>query len=149
MFDTINNLGILYKNQGKLVEAEQMYQRTLHSYEKAIGSDNIITYIPALNTILNLGLLFKHQANLAMAKAMFSKALRGYEQVFGPNHTKSETLQDQLYTLDAIVKNEASIEVEERADDLQVGSSHLDIQNPPSTSKRHKLFRKLGLKVRP
>jgi len=27
--DTVNNLGILYKNQGKLAEAEQMYNRAL------------------------------------------------------------------------------------------------------------------------
>lgn len=29
------NLGLLYANQGKLVEAEQMYQRVLESYENA------------------------------------------------------------------------------------------------------------------
>ena len=33
--DTVNNLGILYVDQGKLVEAEQMYQRALQGYEKA------------------------------------------------------------------------------------------------------------------
>ena len=27
--DTVNNLGILYRDQGKLAEAEQMYQRAL------------------------------------------------------------------------------------------------------------------------
>ncbi|KAH9203501.1 P-loop containing nucleoside triphosphate hydrolase protein, partial [Leptodontidium sp. 2 PMI_412] len=84
--DTVNNLGLLYADQGKLVEAEQMYQRALQGYEKAIGLDNITTYVPALNTISNLGLLFERQADLAKARTMFSKALRGYEQVFGPDH---------------------------------------------------------------
>ncbi|KAH6694924.1 hypothetical protein BKA61DRAFT_683382 [Leptodontidium sp. MPI-SDFR-AT-0119] len=84
----------LYKNQGKLAEAEQMYERALQGYEKAWGPDNIITYVPALNTILYLGRLFERQADLAKARTMFSKALRGYKQVFGPNHAKSETLRD-------------------------------------------------------
>ncbi len=32
--DTVNNLGNLYSNQGKLVEAEKMYQRALEGYER-------------------------------------------------------------------------------------------------------------------
>ena len=72
-----------------------------------------------------------------------------YEQVFGPNHAKSETLRDQLCALDAVVANKAPVKIEERADDLQVGPSHLGIKKPPSILKRHKLFRKLGLRFRP
>ncbi|KUJ16015.1 uncharacterized protein LY89DRAFT_101127 [Mollisia scopiformis] len=138
--DTINNLGLLYKKQGKLVEAEQMYQRALQGYEKAIGPDNITTYVPSLKTILNLGLLFERQADLAKARTMFSEALHGYEQVFGPDHAKSENLRDYLYDLDVGVENEASIQIEERADHLQVGSSHFGIKKPPSISKRHSCF---------
>jgi tetratricopeptide (TPR) repeat protein len=44
-----HNLGNLYKNQGKLAKAEQIYERALQGYEKALGADNIMTYIPALN----------------------------------------------------------------------------------------------------
>jgi tetratricopeptide (TPR) repeat protein len=33
----VNNLGNLYKNQGKLEEAEKMYQRALQGKEKAWG----------------------------------------------------------------------------------------------------------------
>jgi tetratricopeptide (TPR) repeat protein len=35
--DTVNNLGNLYANQGKLAEAEAMYQRALDGYEKTLG----------------------------------------------------------------------------------------------------------------
>jgi len=35
--DTVNNLGLLYRNQGKLAEAEQMYVRALAGKEKALG----------------------------------------------------------------------------------------------------------------
>ncbi|KAH7413483.1 hypothetical protein BKA64DRAFT_355752 [Cadophora sp. MPI-SDFR-AT-0126] len=144
--DTVNNLGILYADQGKLVEAEQMYQRALQGYEKALGTDGIITYVPALNTIWGFGFLFERQADIAKARTMYLKALRGYERVYGPEHAKSETLRDKLYALDVVVENKAPVETEERADDLKVGPSHLGIRKVPSTSKRHKLFRKLGLR---
>jgi Tfp pilus assembly protein PilF len=35
---TVNNLGLLYANQGKLDEAEKMYQRALQGKEKASGT---------------------------------------------------------------------------------------------------------------
>jgi hypothetical protein len=35
---TVNNLGSLYADQGKLAEAEQMYERALQGYEKALGA---------------------------------------------------------------------------------------------------------------
>ncbi|TAQ87453.1 hypothetical protein B7494_g4230 [Chlorociboria aeruginascens] len=146
--ETINNLGNLYADQGKLIEAEQMYQRALQGHEKAWGPDLIFTYVPALDTIFNLGLLFERQADIATARTMFSKALRGYEQVFGPNHAESEIVRNKLCALDAILENKAPVEIEELTDDLLTGSSHPDIRKPPSTSKRHKLFRKLGLRSR-
>ena len=144
--DTVNNLGLLYADQGKLVEAEQMYTRALQGYEKALGTDNIITYVPALNTIWSFGSLFECQANIAKARTMYSKALLGYKQVYGPEHAKSETLRDKLYALDVVAENKVPVEIKERADDPQVGPSHLGIRKVPSISKRHRLFRKLGLK---
>ncbi|KAM3066460.1 hypothetical protein ACMFMG_012045 [Clarireedia jacksonii] len=113
-----HRLGVLYDSQGKLVEAEQMYQRALQGYEKVVGTDNITTYIPALNTIWNYGSLFEHQADIAKARAMYSKALLGYEQVFGPEHPGSQSSRYKLYTLDAVMQNRALLEVEEPVDDL-------------------------------
>jgi hypothetical protein len=54
-----NNLGSLYWSQGKLAEAEQMHQRALKGYQNALGTDNITTYIPALNAMWGLGSLFE------------------------------------------------------------------------------------------
>jgi tetratricopeptide (TPR) repeat protein len=48
---TVNNLGLLYTDQGKLDEAEKMYQRALQEYEKALGCEQVNHYIPALNTM--------------------------------------------------------------------------------------------------
>jgi tetratricopeptide (TPR) repeat protein len=52
--NTVRNLGNLYRNQGKLVEAEKMYQRALQGYEKALGADHTST----LDTVSNLGNLY-------------------------------------------------------------------------------------------
>ncbi|KAF5669913.1 ankyrin 3 [Fusarium denticulatum] len=50
---SIHFLGLLYRDQGKLVEAEAMYKRALEGYEKALGRDHTST----LNIVHNLGLL--------------------------------------------------------------------------------------------
>ena len=91
-----HQLGFLYAGQGKLVEAEQMYQRALQGYEVAIGADNITTFIPALNTLWGLGSIFERQADCAKAIVMYSKALAGYEKVVGPEHPSSQSLQEIL-----------------------------------------------------
>jgi hypothetical protein len=82
-----------------------MYQRALRGYEKAIGTNNMPTYIPALHTIWNLGSLFERQADLAKAGVMYTKALAGYEQVVGPNHPTSRSWRDHLYTLGTVTEN--------------------------------------------
>ena len=40
---TVNNLGALYKNQGKMVEAEEMCLRALQGKEKAWGAEHTLT----------------------------------------------------------------------------------------------------------
>ena len=59
--DAFHNLGDLYKDQGKLAEAEKMYQRALDGYEKAWGPEHTST----LDTVNNLGLLCKDQGKPA------------------------------------------------------------------------------------
>lgn len=78
--DTINNLGLLYVDQGKLVEAEKMYERALEGYEKAWGSDHT-----TLVTANNLGSLYAKHGKLEDAETMYQRTLRGYENVFKPH----------------------------------------------------------------
>jgi tetratricopeptide (TPR) repeat protein len=80
-----HNLGNLYKNQGKLAEAEAMYLRALEGYEKALGPDHTST----LSTVNNLGNLYKNQGKLAKAEAMYLRALKGNEKALGPDHTST------------------------------------------------------------
>ncbi|OXV09494.1 hypothetical protein Egran_02743, partial [Elaphomyces granulatus] len=79
------SLGRLYADQGKLDEAEKMYQRALQGYEKAWGSNHTLT----LNTVNNLGLLYKSQGKLDEAEKMYQRALQGYENAWGPDHTST------------------------------------------------------------
>ena len=81
--DECHNLGLLYADQGKLVEAEQMYQRALQGYEKAWGPD----YTSTLFMVNNLGNLYRNQGKLVEAEQMYQQALLGYEKVWGPDHT--------------------------------------------------------------
>ena len=143
---TVNNLGLLYADQGKLAKAEQMYQRALHGYEKALGVENTTTYIPALNTIWGLGSLFESQADLAKARIMYSKALLGYEKVVGPDHLRSRSLRDNLQALDTVTENETLKDVEEPVNNYQGETSRLGAERAPLKTKRHKLLKKLGLR---
>jgi tetratricopeptide (TPR) repeat protein len=83
--DTVNNLGILYKNLGRLDEAEKMYQRALQGYEKAWGLEHTET----LNTVNNLGILYADLGRLDEAEKMYQRALQGYEKAWGPEHTST------------------------------------------------------------
>jgi hypothetical protein len=47
----------LYRNQGRLADAERMYNRALARYEKALGSH----YTSTLVTVNNLGVLYRDQ----------------------------------------------------------------------------------------
>jgi tetratricopeptide (TPR) repeat protein len=47
--DTVNNLGLLYADQGKMTEAEAMYVRALQGYENAVGADHPRTRVIARN----------------------------------------------------------------------------------------------------
>ena len=78
-------LGLLYADQGKLVEAEQMYQRALQGYEKAWAPDHTST----LDTVNNLGLLYADQGKLVEAEQMYQRVLQGKEKVWGPEHTST------------------------------------------------------------
>ena len=73
------NLGLLYSDQGKLKEAEEMHQRALQGKEKALGPDHTST----LGTVNNLGILYSDQGKLEEAEEMYQRALQGYEKALG------------------------------------------------------------------
>ena len=85
ILDAIKNLGILYADQGKLDEAEKMYQRALAGKEKVLGAEHTST----LGTVNNLGLLYWDQGKLDEAEKMYQRALAGKEKALGAEHTST------------------------------------------------------------
>ncbi|OCL00351.1 uncharacterized protein K441DRAFT_99752 [Cenococcum geophilum 1.58] len=75
MLDAILRLGNLYAGQGKLDEAEKMFERALRGYEEALGAKHTST----LGTVNNLGILYWRQGKLDDAEKMYERALRGRE----------------------------------------------------------------------
>ncbi|KAF7139716.1 hypothetical protein CNMCM5793_007554 [Aspergillus hiratsukae] len=88
-------LGNLYRNQGKLKEAEEMYQRALAGYDKALGPDHTST----LNTVHNLGILYSDQGKLKEAEEMYQRALVGFEKALGRDHTDTLNTVNNLGNL--------------------------------------------------
>jgi tetratricopeptide (TPR) repeat protein len=78
-------LAYLYEFQGKLDEAEKMYERALVGNEKAWGPDHTST----LDTVNNFGNLYKSQGKLDKAEKMYERALVGKEKAWGPVHTST------------------------------------------------------------
>lgn len=73
----------LYSDQGKLKEADKMYQRAaLESREKALDPD----HISSLDKSNNLGLLYFNQKKLKEAEEIYQQALAGREKALGPDH---------------------------------------------------------------
>ena len=62
--NAVNNLGLLYADQGKMAEAEAMYLRALQGYENAWGVEPTST----LDTVNNLGILYNNQGKMAEAE---------------------------------------------------------------------------------
>ncbi|GFF61692.1 putative Pfs, NB-ARC and TPR domain protein (JCVI) [Aspergillus udagawae] len=82
VMEACHNIGNLNKDQGKLKEAEEMYQQALSGREMALGPDHAST----LDTVNNIGSLYVDQRKLKKAEGMFQRALTGYEKTLGPDH---------------------------------------------------------------
>ncbi|KAI0569376.1 TPR repeat protein, partial [Pyrenophora tritici-repentis] len=91
---TVNNLGLLYVDLGRLDEAEKMYQRALQGYEKAWGPEHTST-LNTLNILNNLGNLYAGLGRLDEAEKMLQRALQGKEKAWGLEHTSTlDTVND-------------------------------------------------------
>ncbi|KFY90041.1 hypothetical protein V498_06214 [Pseudogymnoascus sp. VKM F-4517 (FW-2822)] len=80
-----HRLGLLYADQGKLTEAEQMYKWALRSCEKALGAGHTST----LETVYSLGNLYRDQGKLAESEQLYKRALQGFEEALGLEHTST------------------------------------------------------------
>jgi tetratricopeptide (TPR) repeat protein len=79
---SLNGLGVLFRQQGRLAEAKAIYIRALAGTEETLGSEHGLS----LDIVNNLGILFWQQGKLAEAEAFYMRALSGEEKVLGPEH---------------------------------------------------------------
>ncbi|KAJ5413807.1 hypothetical protein N7509_000434 [Penicillium cosmopolitanum] len=108
VWEAFHSLGNLYKDQAKLREAEEIYQRALSGKETALGPDHTST----LTTVNNLGGLYFLQGKLRDAEDMYQRALSGYEKALGPDHTST---LDTVNNLGGLYKDQGKLK---EADDM-------------------------------
>jgi tetratricopeptide (TPR) repeat protein len=93
--DTVNNLAVLYSDQGRMKEAEEMYLRALRGKEEAWGAKHTST----LDTVFNLGNLYYEQNMSAKAREMYTRAAEGYADVDGDHEADIRYLGKRLSLL--------------------------------------------------
>jgi len=74
--------GNFYRDQGRLKDAEMIYNRALGGCERMLGPEHPTT----LSAINNLGLLYTNQGRLKDAEMMYNRALADREKALGPEH---------------------------------------------------------------
>jgi tetratricopeptide (TPR) repeat protein len=103
-FETVNNLGVLYRLQGKLDQAEKMYERLAPADTSALpgpaclGPD-IEPRDCGQSGGWMLGVLYRDQGKLDQAEQMYQRALAGYEKALGPDHTSTLNTVNNLGVL--------------------------------------------------
>ncbi|KAF8473485.1 hypothetical protein BDZ91DRAFT_714700 [Kalaharituber pfeilii] len=80
--DTINNIAVVYKQQGKYSQALELYQRTLAGREKSLGVDHPST----LDTVHGMAIVYEEQGKYSQALELYQRALAGYEKSLGVDH---------------------------------------------------------------
>lgn len=78
---TINDLGNTYINQGRLVEAEQLFSRALAGFEEERGPDHPST----LTGVLNLAGAYNEQGKLVEAEQLYRQVLVRSERALNPD----------------------------------------------------------------
>ncbi|MGB3188457.1 MAG: CHAT domain-containing protein, partial [Limnoraphis sp.] len=80
--NSLNNLALLYSDQGRYDEAEPLYQRSLAIYEKALGGN----HPDVANSLHNLALLYRDQGRYSEAEPLYQRSLAIREKALGENH---------------------------------------------------------------
>ncbi len=91
----LNNLALLYGNQGQDSEAEPLYKRALSILEKTDGLDRV-EIAPELN---NLAALYERQGRYAEAEPLFKRALAIRQKALGQAHPDVGQSLNNLATL--------------------------------------------------
>ena len=97
--ETVNNLGNLYKNLGRLDEAEKMYRRALQGFEKTLNPETIKKYVPALTVMQNLANLLQKTDKIEEAKELYLRVITGAKANFGHSSERYREIEKFENTL--------------------------------------------------
>ncbi|MCA9501168.1 MAG: tetratricopeptide repeat protein, partial [Nitrospira sp.] len=79
---SLNNLGLLYKNQGQYADADPLYQRALAIREQTLGP----THPEVATSLNNLGVLYAAQERYSDVEPLYQRTLHIQETSLGHNH---------------------------------------------------------------
>ena len=79
---SLNNMGFLLEQQGKLAEAEPYYREALESRRRVLGD----THTRTLYSANNMGVLLRLLGRFAEAERHHREALEGYDRLLGDEH---------------------------------------------------------------
>jgi tetratricopeptide (TPR) repeat protein len=125
--NSLNNLAVLYEDQGKYEQAEPLYQQALQVRKKIWGP----VHPDVADSLNNLAKLYDGQGKRERAEPLFQQALQIYERTLEPTHPKMAMILNNLGVLYvAQGKYEQAEPLYQRA--LQVrkkiwGLTHLDV----------------------
>jgi CHAT domain-containing protein/tetratricopeptide (TPR) repeat protein len=88
-------LALLYREQGKYPDSEQLLVRTKKVYEQTLSSDSLLI----TNVLANLGQLYTEQGNYVAAEPLLREAAAKTEKVLGSENTDFATVLSNLAVL--------------------------------------------------
>ncbi len=110
--ESYNNLALLYKSQGRYIEAEVLYQKSLNylrlfRYGTAASVSGIISsreeyriyYNYVATSLNNLAGLYEEQGRFNEAEPLYERSLSFFKQELGDNHPDVATSLDNLASI--------------------------------------------------
>jgi tetratricopeptide (TPR) repeat protein len=115
---TLNDLGNLYKDAGRLPEAEAALRKAIATEGAKVGDGDQ----NAASTIGNLALVLNAQSRYAEAETLFNQTLIANEKAYGPNHPAvvyalnnlANNYVDQGRTADAVAMQQRVLAINEK-----------------------------------
>jgi tetratricopeptide (TPR) repeat protein len=103
---SINNMGLLLKNQGKYEEALSYYTEALEGLRRVVGDEHPST----LSSINNMGILLKNQGKYEEALPYYTEALETRRRVLGDEHPSTlRSINNMGVVLNQLGKHEEAL----------------------------------------
>jgi tetratricopeptide (TPR) repeat protein len=94
----MNNLAIVYENQGRYDEAEPLYLTTLETQERVLGDDHPNT-LASMNALAGL---YRAQGRYDEAEPLYLETLEARKRVLGDDHPDTASTLYGLACLEAL-----------------------------------------------